>query len=391
MLRSARRSVERSGDLGGVISLTAPSDAERRLLIGITGNYRSATSKSVRVAVADIDQALRDRVGLGLLAVLARLHGPVRNRPAERAEEESERQRALDDAAGRCPAHRHETWFTTWLSALRSDGTVTRLVRRGESDMLGWAAEVLQRLPATSMPLPMLAELATGDTKALSGTPLAGLVLRALALREDRSAPRTRSEQRALWHTAGVIVDDLASQVLVLNVRTEDDHVVAGWLRDAATFGIPFRLTLHQLSVDPLHISSPEVYVCENPAVLRSAAGQLAEASATVVCTEGQPSAACHLLLSRARGRIHWRGDFDWTGLRTTAMAIERYHATPWRMSAQDYVVALNAALAETEPLRGSAAPSPWDPALAQELTRSGRAVMEERLIPALLADLTGG
>lgn len=390
LLRAARRSVERSGDIAGTISLAAPSDDERRLIIGITGSYRAATSKSIRIAVADIDDALRDRVGTGLLAALARLHGPVRNRPAERAGEQAAREHALGDAAARCPAHRDNGWFDEWLAALGSDGTVTRLVRRGEADLLGWAAEVLQRLPARSVPLPVLAELSTGDTKALAGTPLAGLVLRALALRDGRPAPRTRAEQRALWDGAGVIVDDLASQVLVLNVHTDDHHVVAGWLRDAAGFGIPFRLTLHQLSSDPLTVTSRHVYVCENPAVLRAAAGDLAESSATIVCTEGQPSAACHALLSRAQGRIHWRGDFDWTGLRTTAMAIERYRALPWRMSERDYVTALDAPLAETEPLKGPAAPSPWDPPLAKEMARRGRTVMEERLIPELLADLAG-
>lgn len=35
-----------------------------------------------------------------------------------------------------------------------------------------------------------------------------------------------------------MVVDDLASQVLVLKMSTEDTHVVADWLRDAAGFGI---------------------------------------------------------------------------------------------------------------------------------------------------------
>lgn len=41
-------------------------------------------------------------------------------------------------------------------------------------------------------------------------------------------------------------------------------------------------------------------------------------------------------LLAAATGRIRWRGDFGWTGLRTTATVIDRYDATPWRMSSQD-------------------------------------------------------
>jgi len=44
----------------------------------------------------------------------------------------------------------------------------------------------------------------------------------------------------------------------------------------------------------------------------------------------------------------------------------------------------------DTEPLRGQAAPSPWDPALAARMAETGQAVTEERLICLLLADLNG-
>ena len=40
------------------------------------------------------------------------------------------------------------------------------------------------------------------------------------------------------------------------------------------------------------------------------------------------------------------------------------------------------------EPLRGPAAPSPWDPPLAGRMAQTGNAVMEERMIPLLLADI---
>jgi uncharacterized protein (TIGR02679 family) len=235
--------------------------------------------------------------------------------------------------------------------------------------------------------LPVLAEWATGNTKALAGTTLATLVLRALALRAEVPVPANAEQRRALWESAGVVVDDLASQVLVLNLPTSDTHVVADWLRDAAGFGIPFRLTLHQLSTDPLIVAAPDIYVCENPAVLRAAVAELGESSAPLICTEGQPSAACHKLLTAARGHIHWRGDFDWTGLRTTTAAIDRYAASPWRMSSAEYVTALETG--DSEPLKGTAATSPWEPLLAEQMTAHGRAVMEERLIPTLLADLT--
>lgn len=387
LLAAARRKLERTGgELTGSIGLSRPTEAERRVIIGITGRHRGADVASLRVDLSDVDVAIHDGYGIGLLATLATVDGPVRNRPAERAEEEAARGAALADARARCRAHAGTPWFEAWLQALLADGTATRLVRRGEADQLGWAAEVLNRLPARDLPLPMLAEWATGNTKALSGTPLATLVLRALALRQDRPAPANAEQRRALWESAGVVMDDLASQVLVLNLPTADTHVVAGWLRDAAGFGIPFRLTLHQLTTDPLTVAAPDIYVCENPAVLRAAAAELADSCAPLICTEGQPSAACHRLLAAARGRIHWRGDFDWTGLRTTATALRRYRATPWRMAATDYLTALETG--DSEPLKGTAAPSPWDPHLADRMAERNRSVMEERLIPVLLTDL---
>ncbi|WP_433421156.1 DUF2399 domain-containing protein [Microtetraspora malaysiensis] len=64
--------------------------------------------------------------------------------------------------------------------------------------------------------------------------------------------------------------------------------------------GIPFRLTLHQQAEHPVVPACEEIFVCENPAILRTAAAKLGKASAALVCTEGIPSAACHRLLAAA-------------------------------------------------------------------------------------------
>ena len=67
--------------------------------------------------------------------------------------------------------------------------------------------------------LPALAAEITGDTKALNqGSAPATLVLRALALRAGVARPASAAQRRDLWDLAGVLVDDLASRVLVLNL-----------------------------------------------------------------------------------------------------------------------------------------------------------------------------
>jgi uncharacterized protein (TIGR02679 family) len=389
ILALARRSLERSGgELRGAITLPIPTEPERKLVIGLTGQHRPPGVKSVRIPLDSLDAAVFAETGMPLVAALAVLNGPVRNRPSEHFEEDRFRAQALGEAARLVGRHATEPWFVAWLEQLNKDGTVTRLVRRGDADQLGWACSVLALLPTQDVSLPVLAERATGNTKALSGTPIATLVLRALAAQQGEPAPTTAAQRRERWEASGVIVDDLASQVLVLGLRPIEDHVIATWLQDAAQFGIPFRLTLHQLMADPITVTARNLFVCENPAVLRAAVFDWDDDCAPLVCTEGVPSGALHRLLARAKGTIHWRGDFDWTGLRTTAAAAARYGARPWRMSTVDYLAALDAPLAETEPLRGPIAASPWEPDLALTMADRGRAVMEERLIPLLLGDL---
>jgi uncharacterized protein (TIGR02679 family) len=174
----------------------------------------------------------------------------------------------------------------------------------------------------------------------------------------------------------------------VLNVRAGGAQL-GGWLTEAAEAGEPFRVTLHQLTSMPIMPLAIDLHVCENAAVLRAAAGQLGADSAPLVCTEGEPSVACYRLLQAAMAtgtRVHWHSEFDWPGLRITAAAIRRLGAVPWLMGAGDYRAALPGS---TEPLRGPRAESPWEPALAELMQVSGRAVTEEQQLPALLAELS--
>ncbi|MEZ0090870.1 TIGR02679 family protein [Streptacidiphilus sp. EB129] len=392
LFAAARRRLERDGwSLDGTIGLTAPDQAERRAVIGVTGRYRPETAKRITVGLADLDTALRTAYGEGLVAVLAHLGGALRDRPAERRTESAQRDQLR--AALRGSRHADEPWYAAWAESIDTDGTLTRLLRRGDGHLLGWAVAVLDRLPAKELlPLPALAEHAIGDTKALiPGSPTAALALRALALRAGTDPPRDRAGQRLLWERFGAVADDLASQVLVLNIRAREDHVVADWLNDAADFGIPFRLTLQQLTLNPFTPCAKDLYVCENPAVLRAAAAELAQGSAPLVCTEGVPSAACRRLLDaavRAGARLHVRADFDWAGLRIAGSLLDSPRSTHWRMSAADYRDAL--AQVTGAPLVGTPAASPWDPDLAEQLAVRNSAVMEERLLPLLLSDLTG-
>ncbi|WP_430789463.1 TIGR02679 family protein [Actinoplanes sp. G11-F43] len=376
LLAAARRSLERTGgSLAGTISLTAPDEAERHVVIGVTGVHRPAGVSRVTVRLSEIDAFLRDAHGTDLPSAV----GPFRDRPAERATLAEAREAMLDLAS--TSRHAGRPWFEDWIAGLRRDGTLTRTARGGLP--FSRVLTALAALPVVAEPLPVFAERVLGDTKALTDGPLRGLVLRALAAWHQVTPPAGAEQERALWEMAGLVPDDLASQVLVLNLPA-DGGLLGDWLTAAATAHVPFRVTLHQMRLAPLSLPVPEIHVCENPAVLRAAAGH---ATAPLICTEGVPSAAVHTLLaSRAAGTvIRWRNDFDWTGIRLTAAALARYpDAVPWRMSGIDYLDAEATGL----PLTGAPAASPWDRSLAEAMTAAGRSVMEERLIGTLLGDL---
>ena len=382
--------LDRGEPIDGTVTLVGATPEQRKAAARLLGRG-IGRGTSISVPLPELEARLR-RAGIapGLIAAVEALAGPVRNRSAERASEVQGFRNALA-AAGRSPLA-SDAWYKAWLVEISKDGTLTRLIRRGQGHLLAQVTALLERLPASAddpaVLLPALAETVTGDSRALAGTALAGLALRAIAVREQVPVPSGREAERMLWTSAGVVTDDLTSQVLVLNVRA-GGKPLGRWLTEAADAGEPFRVTLHQLTGVPVLPLAIELHVCENPAVLRAAAGRLGADSAPLICTEGEPSVACYRLLQAARAtgtRIRWHSDFDWPGLRMTATAIRRLGAAPWLMGADDYKVALAAGSAE--PLTGPEAASPWDSRLAELMHASGRAVMEERLLAMLLADL---
>jgi uncharacterized protein (TIGR02679 family) len=364
--------------LTGRLTLRDATEMEKAELGRLLG-VRPASS----VDLDRLDRVMRESgAARSLEEAIQILEGPVVPRRLLQDRMDAERERVMGALDG-C-VHASEPWFPAWTAGL----PVTRWLNAGNGELAAQAVSVLDLLPARSLPVSVLAERATGDTKALAPQEaLSTQVLRALALWFDRPVPGNQEQRRVLWAAAGVIVDDLASQVLVLGLPA-DGGMVASWLTDAAGEGLPFRLTLQQLVRFPVTPACTELYVCENPAVLR-AASDLGGGLRPLVCTEGIPSAACHELLRAATAagvRVHWRADFDWAGLRIVSAGLDRYRAEPWRMGAEVYLSALSSG--DSEPLRGSPAASPWEPALAEALAESGRTVMEERLLDLLLADL---
>jgi uncharacterized protein (TIGR02679 family) len=394
-----RAKLERGERLDGTVTLVGATPAQRRAVARLLGrNPGRASSLSVPLPAVAAELA-RAAAAPDLRSAVVALGGPVRDLAAERAADLVR----WGDALGPLRESRLAAlaWYREWLEAIRRDGTVTRLIREGHGEVLMQATAVLERLPAGSGPasadpasadpagavLATLAATVTGNERALADGPLAALVLRALATREGVQAPASRESAQALWSAAGIVADDLASQVLVLNVRSGGDPT-GRWLTEAADAGQPFRLTLRQLTRSPVLPWALDIFVCSSSALVGAAASELGPDCPALVCTEGEPSVACSRLLQAAvssGSAVHWHADFSWAGLRSTATAIRRLQARPWQMAASDYQAALGSG---GEPLKGRAEPSGWDPRLAEMMQRAGRGVTEDRAMSGLLADL---
>lgn len=394
LLRAARRSLERTGgDLTGTISVKDPDDAERKAIIGVTGQYRPEGVRQITVRLADLDRAVREATGHSLARLLERTGPALRNLPAAREKLAAGRD-AMIRSGERSFLAAHG-WYGQWLADLSRDGTLTKLVNAGDERRFAQAVRVLEALDgrAATRQLAELAAAVTGDTHALDhGTTLATLVLRALALRTGVPRPASTEDRRELWDASGVIVDDLASRVLVLGLSASGAGL-GEWLSGAASLGVPFYVTLQQLVAMPVTVTTPVVYVCENPAVLRRASGALRAASAPLICTEGRPSTAFHRLAAAVvsgGGELRYHGDFDWPGVSIAGAVITRHGARPWRLSAADYLAGVRAD-DDYVALSGAAQPTPWDPSLAEAMTATGRVVYEESVAGNLIADLSAG
>ncbi|PTR45428.1 uncharacterized protein (TIGR02679 family) [Rhodococcus sp. OK611] len=382
LLGAARKSLEGNWlRVEGPINVHASPDAPNlyQLFPAIRGG-RPQRSKTFKVELVELDEWLRRPLngGRSLLDTLA----PLRNLKLDRAESEAYRDKAereVRDILG-------DGAYEPWLEWLRKRGALTRYA---QTRVLLDAARVLTRLPAAGISLTELAEAATGNTKALSKGPIEGLVLRALATESAEPYPDSAEQRRALWESNGVAPDTLSSQVIGLGLRSRDDHFVGRWMNACADAGEPFVVTLDHLIRHSVKLTGAPVYVCENPAVLAAVGRSLGSRAPAMICTQGLPSAAARRLLDAVPGPIHWRGDFDWTGIRTTADAMKRYRATPWLMDAATYREALGRGMSEKFKDKDRPCPSPWDPDLSVAMLDEGTAVMEERIIPELLKDLS--
>ncbi len=371
-LRTRLRQRLGSGRTAERIVLKGLSPVERHVLEGLLGR-RARAAGSLSVSLREVDAVLAD-AGLApsLREALEALDGPIVDRLALRLEEE----RAWRDVFEVCLEPR----LAGLAASSTGKGLVKRLARSepaAATQLLRQAVRVLERIPAEGLPRSQLAAMAVGDAHGLDeGRPLASLVMAVTRLPEDR-------DDRDTWARIGVVVNELAAPVLVLNLRAAPDSQVGRVLHEAV--GMPVHLSLRSLLRAPPRWQAGEVFVCENASVLAVAADRLGAGCAPIVCTDGMPGGSQRVLLEQlsAQGaRLLYHGDFDWPGLRIGNHVMRRFGAQPWRFGAQEYVGRAG------RPLQGQPVEAIWDAELAAAMRRAGYVLEEEAVVESLVEDL---
>lgn len=413
----------------GSLRLTEITVEERQAISHLLVAPVPVRDGAARIRLDRLDAALRaSAAGRGLPEVLAALGRPVTDLAGERRASRdawSEVWTTADAAAARLARGDRESavdprssfdsapavdpvpagWASVWLDAVRRSGSLRRYGPEGAAVLLRQAVDTLIALrvrPGGSdgpggIGRGELAERVTGTAHGLDdGAVLARLVLRALALADGRdpvAATRDAAGRRALWRSAGVVVDEVSSTALTYGLRPAG----SGWreraLRERADHAQETHLTLREVAaIDWAVAPGTEVRVCENPRVVEAAATRAAPVA--LVCAAGNPSTVVLDLLGRlwaGGAALAYHGDFDWPGITLANRMVTRFGARPWRMAAEDYERAVEICRARATPalpLAGAPAEAVWDAELAPAMTALGVAVHEESVLETLLADL---
>ncbi|MER7845137.1 TIGR02679 family protein [Kitasatospora sp. NPDC096077] len=392
LLDRVRRRMEAGQPLDGIVTLTGAGEPERAAVGRLLGRA-PRPGRSLSVSLAAVDRVLRDSGAGpdGLGAAVVALTGPV----VPRQQTTDRLARAWADAfapLASVVAARSE--LADWYASLHATGLVRRLAPGPEeaAPLLARLARLLPHLPVSPpRSLSTFAAEHTGDAHALDHGPLATLTLDAVRALTGTPAGDGAQARRDTWAAAGLLLDELSSQVLVLNLPGDPETATGRALDALGAVGQPAVLTLRQLVRDaPRPPGGGTAYVCENPAVVLAAADRLGPGCAPLVCLQGQPSTAALRLLKHyadAGWTFRYHGDFDWGGIRIATRLLTHVPWTPWRYTAADYRAARDAH-PDTAPLTGTPADAPWDADLGPALLAAGRRVEEELVLDHLLADL---
>jgi uncharacterized protein (TIGR02679 family) len=350
VLHEARSRLEQRR-LGPRSSLNVALTPEQRRSVGMMLDAAWAKT-TAPVPVRSLRSGLLQN-GCTLEDLLVAVGGPLGDRPAEQQARDrlSARQRADALAQLRESLGLDLSEPTRAMVESALDRWVLR--RHPPLERASAVSRVVTALPdaGDGVLLSVLAARVARDAHALDRSrPLGRAVARFLAIRtsfsDALSADRpttgwvdpagSAEAWRAAWAGGRVACDSVSSQVLVLNLPLTG---TAAAVRLCSVAGSePVWLSLRALSGDVSLERPTEVFVCENPSILESAADRLGERCAPLICTFGRPGLAAIQLLRAVAGsatmRIRADGDAAGWGIVATLTAAFPT-ATLWRMPSE--------------------------------------------------------
>jgi uncharacterized protein (TIGR02679 family) len=390
---AVRRRLERQGvDNRGRIRLPELAPGARLTLRSLLGRPAART-----LDLGALETTLRSlQVGDDLPAALAALGHPVSAEPERRraALDASRRARA---AARELAAAWPEEWAPTWIDDVIRAGALRRMGADEAADLVTGVRAILDHLdryldgvaPGEVGRVDLAARL-FGSSHALDpGTRLEAAATRALRLRLGDLEPRD------LWARAGAHLDLTSAPALTWRLPLAPRSDLGAVAAAATAVRLPYHVTQLALRDHPVVLAPDrDVLVVENPRLVEAAAQR--RLPQPVVATNGNPSGAVMLLLSRLLGAgatLRYHGDFDTAGLAICAR-LHDLGLVPWRMGAADHLAAADeAAMAGVKlPEDHRTVPAtPWDPALGPAFARRRVVVHEERLLDSLLTPVAAG
>lgn len=382
---AVRERLEAMGvDNRGRVRLPPLTSSARLALKGLLGRELTRT-----VDLAELERALTTlRVGTDLPTALELMGFPVSPEPAERRAARHRRSKVHDSARAAISGW-PEPWASEWVNEVIRVGLLRALDADAVGDLVAAVRKVIDRVGIAVaggevISRTDLAATLLGSSHALdAGSAVEAACTRALARWRDDA------DSIDVWDRLGVHSDQVSGAALTWGLPLDRTTPLLRIVAPSIELGIPLHLTRAALRQYPVRVAAgTNILVTENPRVVEAAAYR--RLTSPVITTNGNPSAAVRLLLDQlleCKAVLRYHGDFDTPGLAICAR-MQQLGLLPWRMTADDYRAAVNAAVAEgvNLPLETrSPGSTPWDPSLAIALTEIGRIVHEERLLDELL------
>lgn len=379
------------GDEPTTLSLKQLHASNQQAIADLLGLDR-LPGTTMRMPLVKLLQACQLDDTAELTAIAEQVCGPIVNQKVVRASQQREKETLWDTLRSDLLTLPYATKIRvdSWIELQRSKGTSHDKLQ-AQRQLYQQTLTVLERLPANDLGLAVFAADALGDPHALDSTTALGrLSIDAFCALNDLPCDRDADSWRRQWQWAGVLPDGVSSTVLALGVQGCAEPSMSDWLLNSAQTAEPVVLTYRQLTRWPVTALPANQFavVMENPSLIEAAA-QAGLTEVPLICSAGQPTLAVRRLIAQlgANGAtVFQHADFDPAGLHITRWLNTHLNTTPWKMTAEHYLHAINTLTTSLYPMDTTPVPdTPWDDSLQSAMMDARIVISEEQVRADLL------